>query len=106
MALVSFMLAFTLIRDLALLITALAPLAQAHAVVAEAGAPVVLVASLLAMACGALNAMRGPRVAEVEVRVPGLHADLEGFRIVQISDLHPGRSIPPAYAEAPGQRAR
>src|SRR5262249_3990717 len=102
-----FVLAFTLIRDLALLITAVAPLAQAHALVAQAGVPAVLVASLIALALGVINALRGPRVEEVEVRVPDLHPDLDGLRIVQISDLHVGgRSIRRTYVERTVERAR
>ncbi len=106
MAWVSFILAFTIVRDLALVLTAVLPLERAHAVAAEVGIPAVLVASLLALACGALNALRGPRVEEVELRVPDLHPDLEGFRIVQISDLHVGRSIRRAYVERTVERAK
>jgi len=105
MAWVSFLLVLTLARDLALLFTAAPPLAPAHAVVARAGVPAVLVASLLAMALGALTALRGPRIEEVEVRVPGLHPDLQGLRIVQISDLHVGRNIRRAYVERVVERA-
>src|SRR5262249_28277311 len=93
MAWVSFILAFALLRDLALLVAAALSLEQVHAFVADAGVPAVLVASLLALACGAANAMRGPRVEELVLPVPGLHPDLDGFRIVQISDLHVGRTI-------------
>ena len=99
MAWVSFILVLTLARDLALLATAVLPLERAHAVLTQAGVPAVLVASLLAMVLGALNALRGPRVEKVMVRVPGLHSGLDGFRIVQISDLHVGRSIRRAYVE-------
>jgi predicted MPP superfamily phosphohydrolase len=106
MAWVSFALVLTLARDLALLLTAAPPLAPAHAVVAQAGVPAVLVASLLAMALGAPTALRGPRVKEVELRVPGLHPDLDGFRIVQLSDLHVGRSIRRAYVERAVERAQ
>jgi len=106
MAWVSFILAFTLIRDMALLVTAVMPLAQVHALLAEAGFSMVLGASLIALICGALNALRGPRVEEVEVRVPDLHPDLDGLRIVQISDLHVGRSIRRAYVERTVESAR
>jgi predicted MPP superfamily phosphohydrolase len=105
MAWVSFVLVLTLARDLALFVTAAAPLAPAHAVVAEAGVPAVLVASMVALALGALIALRGPRVEEVEVRVPGLHPDLDGLRIVQVSDLHVGRNIRRNYVERVVERA-
>ncbi len=97
MAWVSFALVLTLGRDFLLLGTSWTPVL--HAYVGEVGAPVVLGGSLLAMALGAATALRGPRVEHVEIRVPGLHPDLEGFRIVQISDLHVGRTIRRAYVE-------
>jgi predicted MPP superfamily phosphohydrolase len=106
MAWVSFILVLTLVRDLLLMVTAAPALEGAHNVVAEAGVPAVLVAALVAVALGAIVALRGPGVEEVEVRVPGLHPDLEGFRIVQISDLHAGRSIRRGYVERVVERAR
>jgi predicted MPP superfamily phosphohydrolase len=105
MAWVSFLLALTLVRDLALLATAALPLGPAHALVAEAGVPAVLAGSLVVMALGAVTALRGPRVREVDVRVPGLHPGLESLRIVQISDLHVGPNIRRAYVERTVERA-
>jgi predicted MPP superfamily phosphohydrolase len=106
MAWVSFLLVLTLARDVALVLTAVLPLDPAHAVVTRAGIPAVLVTSLLALLAGALTAMRGPHVKEVEVRVRGLHPDLHGFRIVQISDLHVGRSIRRMYVNGVVERAQ
>ena len=106
MAWVSFALVLTLARDLALLVTLALGLEAAHAVVLRTGVPVVVVGSILAMVAGAITALRGPGVEEVEVRVPGLHPDLDGFRIVQISDLHVGRSIRRGYVERTVERAR
>jgi predicted MPP superfamily phosphohydrolase len=106
MAWVSFILVLTLVRDLALLATAALPLERAHAVIAEAGVPAVSLVSLVAVALGAIIALRGPGVEKVVVHVPGLHRDLEGFRIVQISDLHVGRSIRRGYVERTVERAR
>jgi predicted MPP superfamily phosphohydrolase len=99
MAWVSFILVCTLARDFALLVTAAPRLGAAHEAVARDGIPAALAASLLAMLVGALTALRGPSVKEVLLRVPGLHPDLEGFRIAQISDLHVGRNIRRAYVE-------
>jgi hypothetical protein len=105
MAWVSFVVAFTLARDIVLLITLVPPLATAHRVAASWGTPAVLATSVLAMALGALTALRGPRVTRVAVPVPGLHPDLVGLRIAQISDLHVGRSIGRRYVERPVERA-
>ena len=106
MAWVSFILVLTLVRDLALLATAALPLERTHAVIAQAGVPTVSLVALVAVALGAIIALRGPGVEEVEVRVPELHPDLDGFRIVQISDLHAGRSIRRGYVERTVERAR
>jgi uncharacterized protein len=102
---VSFALVFTLARDVLLLLTLPSFLAREHAMV-QAGVPVVLVASLIALVLGALTALRGPRIERVEIRVPGLHPDLDGFRVVQISDLHVGRTIRRRYVEHTVERAR
>jgi len=106
MACVSFILVLTLIRDLLLFATAALPLERAHGVIAGAGVPAVSILSLAAVALGAIVALRGPGVEEVEIRVPGLHPELHGFRIVQISDLHVGRSIRRGYVERTVERAR
>lgn len=106
MAWVSFALVLTLGRDLLLVLTLPAPLAREHSMVQQAGVPVVLAGSLVALVLGALTALRGPRIKRVELRVPGLHPDLEGFRIVQISDLHVGRTIRHRYVQHTVERAR
>lgn len=104
MGLVSFFLVFTLARDLLLAGTTWTPLL--HRYVQQAGASEIVAASLAALAVGALTALRGPRVVRVEVAVPGLHPDLEGFRIAQISDLHVGRTIRRAYVARTVEKAR
>ncbi len=97
MAWVSFALVLTVVRDLALMATTWTP--AAHDMVMNAGVPVVLGGSLVAIALGAAAAFRGPRVETVELRVPGLHADLDGLRIVQVSDLHVGPNIGRRYVQ-------
>jgi len=97
MAWVSFALVLTIFRDVLLMATFAFP--ELHARVAALGWGWVAIASLVAMAIGAAAAFRGPRVEEVDVRVDGLHADLEGFRIAQISDLHVGPNIGRHYVE-------
>ena len=97
MAWVSFMLVLTLARDLALVATLWTP--AAHTVVATAGVPIVLGGSLVAMAFGAAAAFRGPRIEHIDLPVAGLHPDLEGLRIVQISDLHVGPNIGRRYVQ-------
>lgn len=52
-----------------------------------------LVTTAAGASYGFREARRVPGVARVKLPVPGLHPDLEGFRIVQISDLHIGPTI-------------
>jgi predicted MPP superfamily phosphohydrolase len=106
MAWVSFVLVLTLLRDMALLVTAVLPLGAAHSLVADTGVPAVFVGSVVAVAIGAVTALRGPGVKEVDLRVADLHRDLEGFRIVQISDLHVGRTIRHGYVQHVAERAQ
>lgn len=95
MAWLSFVLVLALARDVLLLSTR--PFPGLHSIVSGPGVPVVLAGSLVALAAGALIAFRGPSVKHVDVRIEGLHPDLEGFRIAQISDLHVGRTIGERY---------
>jgi predicted MPP superfamily phosphohydrolase len=57
----------------------------------------VFVLAVVALAAGALAALRGPHVRRVDVAVEGLHPDLDGLRIVQITDLHVGPTIGVRY---------
>ena len=98
MAWLSFALVLTLARDALLVLTMWPPaLARAHSFVDQAGVEGVLAGSLIALAVGAVAAYRGPRVVHIDVAIEGLHPDLEGFRIAQISDLHVGRTIGERY---------
>lgn len=106
MAWVSFVLVLTLGRDLLLALTRLAPLAPLRTPLLEGGPELVIVASFVALAAGMATASRGPRVREVRVAMPNLHPDLQGFRIVHISDLHVGRTIGQSYVERTVARAR
>jgi uncharacterized protein len=107
MAWVSFALVLTIARDVLLVATGWpAPLASAHAWVAGAGVPVVLGGSLVALALGAAAAFRGPRLETVNVPIAGLHPDLDGFRIVQVSDLHVGPNIGRRYVQRVVDEAR
>src|SRR5262245_40870262 len=96
----SFLLVLTVTRDVLLLATiALPPLAALHTLLDERGAAWVPVAALAAVGVGALAALWGPYVRRVDIRVEGLAPDLDGFRIVQISDLHAGPTMRLAYIQ-------
>lgn len=59
----------------------------------------ILGGAVLLTALGAWGA-RHPRVVRVTVPIAGLPADLEGFRIVQLSDLHVGGTIKRPFVRA------
>ncbi len=48
---------------------------------------------------GVCEAVRLPSVNEVEIKVSGLHADLDGYRIADMSDLHAGPLHKRAWVE-------
>jgi predicted MPP superfamily phosphohydrolase len=50
-------------------------------------------AAVLIASAGLVQALAGPRVRELEARLPGLPPGLDGLRVVQISDLHVGPTI-------------
>jgi predicted MPP superfamily phosphohydrolase len=96
----SFLLVLTAGRDVLLLATvALPALASVNTLLNDAGAAWVPVAALGAVGAGALAALGGPYVRRVDIPVEGLAPDLDGFRIVQISDLHVGPTMRLAYVQ-------
>jgi hypothetical protein len=58
-----------------------------------------LAATLLSILVGAVMALRPPTLKQVDVPIAGLPPGLDGFRIVQISDLHLGPLVPLAKVE-------
>jgi predicted MPP superfamily phosphohydrolase len=59
----------------------------------------IFAAAAVALLLGAAVALFAPRIKRVDLPYPGLPRGLEGFRIVQISDLHIGGIINRAYVE-------
>jgi hypothetical protein len=95
---VSFLLLFSLARDAILLATLWTPaLGGIHALFRESGVAFVMAGSLLALGIGSAYALRGARAHMVDISIPDLHEDLDGFRIAQVTDLHVGRSIGARY---------
>jgi predicted MPP superfamily phosphohydrolase len=58
----------------------------------------VVLGSAVALALG-LRTARRPVVKRVEVRFPGLHPSFDGFRVVQLSDVHIGETLDGAFLE-------
>jgi hypothetical protein len=93
----------TLLRDAALLVLAVLRalgLALPMAAVGTATAAAVPLLALAATALGLLNARRRARVVRVDIPLESLPEALQGFRIVQISDIHVGPTIKQDYLRA------
>lgn len=95
---VSSLLVLTLVREIALALGLLLPAGAAASLSAWSALCVVLLAAL-ATIVGYWAAMRPPRVLEVSIPLEDLPADLRGFTIVQISDLHVGTMIRRRHVE-------
>ena len=95
----SFLFVLTLGRDVLLLVTLLPPLAAVHAFLDATSPAWVPVGALVAVSVGVLITALGPHVRRVDIPVEGLAPELDGFQIVQISDLHVGPTMRRAYVQ-------
>jgi predicted MPP superfamily phosphohydrolase len=94
----NFLVVLSLARDGLLWMASLLPAGSAAQRLGGAfGVPAVLEGSFAALGIGALAALRGPRVRRIDIPVAGLDPRLDGFRIVQVSDLHVGPTIRLGY---------
>ncbi len=50
-------------------------------------------------AYGIYEARRRPALVTVDIPIPNLHSDLEGFRIIQLTDIHAGLTIRKGFVE-------
>lgn len=89
----SSVLVLTLLRDLLLLV------AGSSSLVTMTAITVLTVATMLT-AIGFINARRVARVVRINIPLAGLPAQLVGFTIVQISDIHVGPTIKGNYVGA------
>jgi hypothetical protein len=62
------------------------------------------VAALLA-AVGVAQAVRVPAVKDIEVAIPGLAPELDGYRLVQLTDLHISRLFPERWTRQVVERS-
>jgi len=98
MGLFSSLFVLTLLRDLVLLVLALA--GGGGPVFTRDSAVAVPLVALLVTAIGFVNARRVARVVRVEVPIAGLPPALDGYSIAQISDIHVGPTIKRPYLNA------
>jgi predicted MPP superfamily phosphohydrolase len=61
--------------------------------------------AVLLAAVGVANAVRVPPVRDVEVAIPGLPPEFDGYRLLQLTDLHLSRLFPASWARAVVARA-
>ena len=94
----SSLLVLTVLRDAMLLVLSLFG-AASHAMLRNSAVAVPLLA-LGATLVGFVNARRVARVVYVQVPIAGLPAPLQGYSIVQISDVHVGPTIKRGYLNA------
>jgi predicted MPP superfamily phosphohydrolase len=94
----SSLLVLTLVRDLLLLVLALA--GAEWLTVARDSAYAVPLLALAVTGVGFINARRVARIKRVDVPIAGLPRELDGYAIVQISDIHVGPTIKRAYLNA------
>lgn len=98
LGLFSSLVVLTFLRDIALLVVSVA-----GSGITTLSADTAIAVPLLALAftvLGYFNARRTARVVRVDVPLPALPPALEGFRIVQISDIHVGPTIKEDYLQA------
>ena len=96
----SWLLVLTLVRDVILLASTLALSPQEHEAWVRMSAIAVMALTPAITLVGFFMARRVAPVVDVEVRLADLPAELEGFTIAQISDLHVGPTIKRAFVEA------
>ena len=96
----SWLLVLTLVRDASLLSSMLALPAGLHESWVRLSALAVMVLTPAITLVGFFMARRVAPVVDVEVALAGLAAELEGFTIAQISDIHVGTTIKRKFVEA------
>jgi predicted MPP superfamily phosphohydrolase len=63
------------------------------------------VAAALLAAIGVHQAVRVPPVKDIEIRIPGLAPEFDGYTMLQLTDLHISRLFPAPWARAVVERA-
>lgn len=100
MGLFSSLVVFTLLRDVALLISRIFLSATDMLAFERVTAIAAIVIAVLATLIGLFNARRRAAVVEVDIPVANLPTELNGFSIAQISDVHVGPTIKQPYVTA------
>lgn len=100
LGLFSSLLVFTLLRDIVLLVARVIVSTPAMLPFERISAVATIALAVLATSVGLFNARRRAAVVNVDVPVANLPAELHGFSIAQISDVHVGPTIKQEYVAA------
>ena len=87
MGFLSYLIVFVILKDLL------------HLMGLELASSWIYLGAFLAVMLGTFIAHRGPKIIKLKLAVKDLPSSLEGFRIIQISDLHVGATIGKKYVE-------
>lgn len=96
----NFLIALTLARDVLQVAATWLHASTLQLLLQDVGTEPLVIGSFIAMVFGMLAAIRGPKVRHVDIVIDGLDAALDGFRIVQISDLHARPTIGRRYVQS------
>jgi predicted MPP superfamily phosphohydrolase len=107
LGLFSWLFVLTVLRDLVLLVVGAAWLVWSASLddpswlaLRESSALAIPLLALAALLVGLFNARRRASVRDVDIAIPGLPEALDGYALVQITDLHIGPTIKRHYVEA------
>ena len=93
MAVLSFILVLTLSRDILFLLSEVFRAPRATSLYSPLANFCILALTGLCIAFGVWNAFFNFKVSEIQISLPKLPADFEGFKLVQLSDIHIGPTI-------------
>jgi len=99
MAYLNFLIALVLVRDFISVIAHFLFRIDTRSWYSPIANLIVIVLPLVLKAWGLLTIVRGPQVVQEELRDERLPKEFEGFRILQVSDLHICHSLKPGFVE-------
>lgn len=90
---------YVFLADLILLGTRLMPDMFPYVVMVKSLFWAIVAVTVTTVGIGAFQALKGPQIKEVSVSIANLPPSFEGYKILQITDLHMGGTIRKSYVE-------